>query len=114
MNIRLTAQEKIKVMNGEDLFAIMQKILLREAKIDREKEHFWIVGLDADNRILFIELVALSGVTSGTVKPMEVFRVAVLKNAVSAILVHNHTAENTTPSGAHFLVGGGRPVACDA
>nr|VFJ63361.1 MAG: DNA repair protein RadC [Candidatus Kentron sp. DK] len=100
MNIKLTAQEKIQVINGEDLFAIMQKILLRENKIDRDKEHFWIVGLDAGNRILFIELVSLGGVTSATVKPMETFRVAVLKNAVSAILVHNHTSRDLTPSDA--------------
>nr|VFJ58381.1 MAG: DNA repair protein RadC [Candidatus Kentron sp. DK] len=100
MNIRLSAQEKIKVMNGEDLFAIMRKILPREEKIDRDKEHFRIVGLDADNRILFIELVALGGVTSASVNPMEVFRVAVLKNAVSAILVHNHTADTVIPSEA--------------
>ena len=100
MNIRLSAQEKIQIMNGEDLFAIMSKILLREAKIDREKEHFWIVGLDADNRILFIELVSLGSVTSTSAKPMETFRVAVLKNAVSVILVHNHTANNTIPSDA--------------
>lgn len=44
-------------MNGEDVFAIMQKVLLRENKIDWDKEHFWIIGLDADNRILFIELI---------------------------------------------------------
>ena len=100
MNICLSAQEKIQIMNGEDLFAIMNKILLREAKIDREKEHFWIVGLDADNRILFIELVSLGSVTSTSAKPMETFRVAVLKNAVSVILVHNHTANNTIPSDA--------------
>nr|VFK59758.1 MAG: RadC-like JAB domain-containing protein [Candidatus Kentron sp. TUN] len=100
MNIRLTAQEKIQVLNGEDLFAIMQKVLLREDKIDRDKEHLWLVGLAADNCILFIELVVLGGVTSLTVKPMEVFRVAVLKNAVSAILVHNHTAADLTPSEA--------------
>nr|VFJ66623.1 MAG: DNA repair protein RadC [Candidatus Kentron sp. DK] len=100
MNIKLTAQEKIQVINGEDLFAIMQKILLRENKIDRDKEHLWIVGLAADNRILFIELVVLGGVTSATVKPMETFRVAVLKNAVSAILVHNHTSRDLTPSDA--------------
>nr|VFJ93415.1 MAG: DNA repair protein RadC [Candidatus Kentron sp. H]VFK08026.1 MAG: DNA repair protein RadC [Candidatus Kentron sp. H] len=100
MNIELTAQEKIQILNGEDLFAIMQKVLLREEKIDRDKEHLWIVGLAADNRILFIELVVLGGVTSATVKPMEVFRVAVLKNAVSAILVHNHTARDPTPSDA--------------
>ena len=100
MNIKLTAQEKIKVLNGEDIFAIMSKILLREAKIDREKEHFWIVGLDADNRILFIELVSLGSVTSTSAKPMETFRVAVLKNAVSVILVHNHTSRDLTPSDA--------------
>nr|VFJ72848.1 MAG: DNA repair protein RadC [Candidatus Kentron sp. FW] len=100
MDIKLTEKQKIKVINGEDVFAIMQRVLLREAKIDRDKEHFWLVGLDADNRILFIELVSLGGVTSATVKPMEVFRVAVLKNAVAAILVHNHTAENVTPSDA--------------
>nr|VFK31665.1 MAG: hypothetical protein BECKMB1821G_GA0114241_108913 [Candidatus Kentron sp. MB] len=75
MNIRLTKQESIRVINGEDVFAIMQKVLLRENKIDRDKEHFRIVGLDADSRILFIALVVLGGVTSVTVKPMETFRV---------------------------------------
>nr|VFJ65214.1 MAG: DNA repair protein RadC [Candidatus Kentron sp. FW] len=100
MDIKLTEKQKIKVINGEDVFAIMQKVLLREDKIDRDKEHFWIVGLASDNRILFIELVALGGVTSATVKPMEVFRVAVMKNAVSAILVHNHTIDNVNPSEA--------------
>nr|VFK26312.1 MAG: DNA repair protein RadC [Candidatus Kentron sp. MB]VFK35624.1 MAG: DNA repair protein RadC [Candidatus Kentron sp. MB] len=31
---------------------------------------------------------------------MEILRVSVLKNAVSVILVHNHPAENVTPSDA--------------
>nr|VFK32776.1 MAG: DNA repair protein RadC [Candidatus Kentron sp. MB]VFK35789.1 MAG: DNA repair protein RadC [Candidatus Kentron sp. MB]VFK77492.1 MAG: DNA repair protein RadC [Candidatus Kentron sp. MB] len=31
---------------------------------------------------------------------MEILRVAVLKNAVSVVLVHNHPAENVTPSDA--------------
>nr|VFK80557.1 MAG: DNA repair protein RadC [Candidatus Kentron sp. SD] len=100
MDIKLSEKDRIKILNSEDLFAIMQKILLREDKIDQGKEHFWIVGLDADSRVLFIELVVLGGVTSATVKPMEVFRLAVLKNAVSAILVHNHTASDVTPSDA--------------
>nr|VFK28438.1 MAG: hypothetical protein BECKMB1821G_GA0114241_10377 [Candidatus Kentron sp. MB]VFK32839.1 MAG: hypothetical protein BECKMB1821I_GA0114274_10376 [Candidatus Kentron sp. MB]VFK75942.1 MAG: hypothetical protein BECKMB1821H_GA0114242_103621 [Candidatus Kentron sp. MB] len=54
MSIRLTEQESIRVMNGEGVFAIMQRVLLREKKIDRDKERFWIIGLDADSRILFI------------------------------------------------------------
>ena len=36
----------------------MQKILLRENKIDRDKEHFGIISLANDNKILYIELVS--------------------------------------------------------
>jgi len=32
MNIKLTPQQKIKLLNAEDIFSIMQKILLRENK----------------------------------------------------------------------------------
>jgi len=68
----------------------MQKILFRENKIDRDKEHFWLIGLNASNKILFIELVSMGSVKATTVEPMNVFRVAVLKGAVNAILCHNH------------------------
>nr|VFK28045.1 MAG: hypothetical protein BECKMB1821G_GA0114241_103226 [Candidatus Kentron sp. MB]VFK29371.1 MAG: hypothetical protein BECKMB1821I_GA0114274_100950 [Candidatus Kentron sp. MB]VFK74765.1 MAG: hypothetical protein BECKMB1821H_GA0114242_100950 [Candidatus Kentron sp. MB] len=44
MDIRLTEQERIRVLNGEDVFAIMQKVLLRENKIDRDKGHFRIIA----------------------------------------------------------------------
>ena len=49
---------------------MMQKVLSPEHKIDWDKEHFRIVGLDADSHILLIELVVLGGVISATVKPM--------------------------------------------
>ena len=70
MDIQRAELEKTRVLNGADVFAIMRRVLLRENKIDSEKEHFWITGLDGDCRILFIDLV-LGGVTSATVKPME-------------------------------------------
>ncbi len=88
MNIKLTNQQKIKIVNPDDVYAIMQKILLRENKIDQEKEHFWIIGLNTNNTILFIELVSLGSVIATQVEPMNVFRVAVLKGAVQVILTH--------------------------
>ncbi|MBL1275832.1 MAG: hypothetical protein COB30_007070, partial [Ectothiorhodospiraceae bacterium] len=36
MNIELTDQQKIKIINSEDVYAIMQKVLLREEIIDQE------------------------------------------------------------------------------
>ena len=98
MKIKLTEPQKIKIINSDDVFQIMQKVLLRENKIDRDKEHFWIVGLSTANKALFIELVSVGSVKATIVEPMNVFRVAILKNAVKVILVHNHPSEELSPS----------------
>jgi len=100
MNINLTEEEKIKILNGDDLYGIMQKILLREDKIDQDREHFWIVGLANNNRILFIELISLGSVRQTLAEPMDVFSFALQKRAVSVILVHNHPSGEVKPSDA--------------
>ena len=98
MNVRLTKEQKINVLNSKDIYKVMQQILLRENKIGRGQEHFWVVGLDNKNKILFIELVSLGAANITVVKPREVFRMAIYKLAVKMILVHNHPSGDTTPS----------------
>ena len=78
----------------------MQQVLLRENKIRRNQEHFWVVGLDNANKILFIELISLGSVNKATVKPPEVFRMGIYKLAVKMILVHNHPSGQMKPSNA--------------
>src|SRR3989338_5228478 len=98
MNVPLSNEEKIKILNGDDLYGIMQRVLLREEKIDRNKEHFWIIGLENNNRMLFIELVSLGSVNTTIAEPMEVFSFALQKQAVKIILVHNHPSGELLPS----------------
>ena len=98
MTIKLTKKERIKILNGSSLFGIMQKILLREEKIDQNREHFWVVGLENNNRILFIELISLGSVNHTIAEPMEVFSLALQKRAVQIILVHNHPSGELLPS----------------
>ncbi len=100
MTIELSEKQKIKLLNSDDVYTVMQGILVREEKIDQEKEHFWMIGLANNNRILYIELVSLGSVNAVTVEPMNVFRVAVLKGAVKAIIVHNHPSGELKPSDA--------------
>lgn len=100
MNVRLTEEQKIRILNSEDIFKVMQQILLRENKIRRNQEHFWVVGLDNKNKILFIELISLGAVNSVQVSPPEVFRMAIYKMAVRMILIHNHPSGSTEPSNA--------------
>lgn len=100
MNVRLTPEQKIKILNADDVYKIMQQILLRENKISRNQEHFWVVGLNTKNKILFIELIGLGTVNRVNANPPDVFRMGIYKLAVSMILVHNHPSGDLTPSQA--------------
>jgi DNA repair protein RadC len=98
MDIHLAETEKIKILNSDDIYGIMQKVLLRENKIDQNREHFWVVGLASNNRILFIELISLGTINATLAEPMEVFSFALQKRAVKIILVHNHPSGELKPS----------------
>lgn len=95
MNVRLTKDQKINIANSADVYNIMQQVLLRENRISRKQEHFWIVGLDNKNRILFIELLALGQQNRVNMNPSDTFRMAIYKLATKAILVHNHPSGST-------------------
>ena len=98
MDIPLSEEQKIKLLNSKDIYNIMQQILLREEKIDQNKEHFWILGLANNNRLLFVELISLGSVNKTIVEPMEVFSLALQKQAVKIILCHNHPSGELHPS----------------
>jgi len=100
MNVRLTQEQKVKVLNAEDIYKVMQQILMRENKIRRNQEHFWVIGLDNANKILFIELIGLGQVNRVNANPPDVFRMGIYKLAVRMILVHNHPSGNIKPSKA--------------
>jgi len=98
MNIRLKRNEEIKILCSDDIYSIMQKILLRENKIDRGREHLWTISLDTVHKILNIELVSMGSINKTIIEPMEVFSVPLQKRAVTIILVHNHPSGELKPS----------------
>ncbi|NVO10505.1 MAG: DNA repair protein [Bacteroidales bacterium] len=98
MTIKLTPKQRIIIRSSDDVFKIMKEILMREGKIDREKEHFWVVGLAQNHRIRYVELISMGGVRYTTVEPMNVFRWSVMKGCVKVIMVHNHPSGNLNPS----------------
>lgn len=98
MDIKLGKNDKRYIEGTDDVYNIMKNVLLRDNKIDQEKEHFWIVGMNLAGYILYIELIALGSYKSVDVEPMNVFRVAVMKNASRVIAVHNHPSGRLSPS----------------
>ncbi len=98
MRVKLTKEQRIQVLNSQDIFKIMQQILLRENKIGRSKEHFWVVCLSYSNRILLIELATLGTMKKSVIDPTEVFSFALQKRASRVIMVHNHPGGTLEPS----------------
>ena len=65
-----------------------------------KKEHFVLLTLDGDNRIINKHSISVGTLTSSLVHPREVFRPAVQDLAASIIVAHNHPSGNLTASGA--------------
>ncbi len=100
MNIKLANKNKITIQNSQDIYDVMQRILKREQKVDRGREHFWTISLNNALKILNIELVSMGSFKATIVEPMEVFSIPLQKRAVKLILVHNHPSGNLKPSPA--------------
>jgi len=90
MNVKLTTKQKIEFANTDEVYNVLQAVLMRENHLSREKEHFWVMGLNNANKLLFMELVALGGDNRLHAKAPEVFRMAIHKTATQVILAHNH------------------------
>lgn len=99
MNIELKDEQKIHVTDVKLLYGVMHEILMRENHYERGHEHVWTVCLSPEYKILNIELISLGAITETTIKPMQVYRVAIQKGAVKIALVHNHCFEGLDPSG---------------
>lgn len=98
MHVPILKEQKIKIINSDKLFLIMQEVLLREHEIDRDKEHLWVVGLANNNQLLYIELVSHDTLKATLVEPMDIYSWALQKRCVKIMLVHNHPDGELLPS----------------
>jgi len=77
---------------------ICYAVLKHESDIDRDKEHFWSIGLDASNKVKYLELVSLGILNQAITAPREVFRFAITQSVLSLIICHNHPSGSLQPS----------------
>lgn len=93
------AVPKIKVTSPLDVHKIFKDEV---AQWDREK--FLSVMLNARNYITAIDLISIGSLTDAVIHPREVFKSAILSNASSIILVHNHPSEDLSPSNEDNII----------
>lgn len=67
-------------------------------------EKFWVLCLNARNRILKVTAISSGTATSSLAHPREVFREAVRSAAASVAVAHNHPSGDPAPSSADLSV----------
>ena len=65
---------------------------------DSNTEGFCVMCLNAKNKLISADIVTNGIADASLVHPREVFRNAIVKNAVAVLLVHNHPSGDSSPS----------------
>ena len=89
---------KRRIMGSADVAPVFRAILETENEVDQNKEHFWTMGLNTKNQIMYLELISLGLLDQTVVHPREVFRFAIMKGVKSIIICHNHPSGDPEPS----------------
>lgn len=87
-----------KAKSSKESAEIFRSILNSECEVDRNKEHFWVMGLDNTNRIKYIELATLGLMDRSLVDPTSVYRFALIKGVSRIVVCHNHPSGGLMPS----------------
>ena len=62
------------------------------------REQFLVILLDAKNKVIGTEVICEGSLSSTTVQPREVFRIAILQHASAIVVAHNHPSGDPHPS----------------
>lgn len=85
--------KKRKIRSPNDAYEI-----LRDFLGDVDREHFIVMCLDTKNQPTCIQTVHIGSLNSSIVHPREVLKSALLSNAASLIVAHNHPSNICDPS----------------
>ena len=89
---------KITASDSKAVAKVFQDLLAVEDTIDQDKEHYYVMHIDARNKVKLVELVGLGTVNSASVHPRETFTRAVAERSVSIIVAHSHPSGEVEPS----------------
>ena len=88
-----TSDEIVKIENPTDAYE-----LVKDELVHSDREIFLSVLLTIKNHLIGVETVSIGSINASIMTPRDVFKGAILANAVSIILCHNHPSGELTPS----------------
>lgn len=100
-----------KVSSPDSLFKIITETFT-ELENDTQ-ENFGVVLMDTKNKIVGADIITRGTVNSSLISPRDIIQRALMTNAVSIAIFHNHPSGDTTPSSEDMAVTKRIKDACD-
>ena len=88
-----TGNEIIKINKESDVYE-----LVKDELAGSDREMLLSVMLTVKNDLIGVETVSIGSISASTTTPRDVFKSAILANAVAIIVCHNHPSGELTPS----------------
>lgn len=85
--------KKRSIRSPEDAYDLLKSFIE-----DRDREHFVVIALDTKNQPVSINVCHIGSLNASIVHPREVMKPAILSNAASIIVGHNHPSGKVEPS----------------
>lgn len=93
----VSPSERQKIVNSKSAFEIFENIWNDQINI---YESVYLLLLNRANKVLGYRCISTGGVSGTVVDPKAIYQAALLTNASSVILAHNHPSGNLNPSDA--------------
>lgn len=94
----ILSKERAELTSPEKVAKHIKKILEKLDKLERDKEHFFLISLNTKNKAKYVELISTGTMNSSLVHPREVFRRSIIRGALAIIICHNHPSGDAEPS----------------
>ena len=94
-----TGDQIIKISKPADAYE-----LVKDELAGSDREMLLSVMLTVRNDLIGVETVSIGSITASTTTPRDLFKSAILANAVAIIVCHNHPSGNLIPSDSDIKI----------
>ena len=91
--------EVISINESSDVYE-----MVKDELISSDRERFLSVMLTSKNHLIGVETVSVGSISATIITPRDVFKSAILANAISIILCHNHPSGDLVPSDSDIKI----------
>lgn len=97
MDTGRTTSGILRALEPCETYEIMQLLLLRETAADWNREQYWTLALDTENRIIQLERICIGSLESERLNTARILAGALHKNADGILLLHFRPDAEFTP-----------------